>query len=570
MTWQRLEAGHIDPNITEGIFSAIADPLWMLARQWQVGEFRGEDAASPILVDAMVAAVPVADFWVDDGEGRHIIPRDDAPWPLETLVEHEPVAGGPAALRLRLEGGAALAHALRHAGASASTLTAFHDEYPFVDRLDRTLDPAGAAQLALLARRVADGAAVLAALDAAGGDATGLPPLRALDEPTRARLAAAIARWRAQQGLLFCEPPAGQPTAWDSARQEYSFGLGVNADGTIELVAPEYPGGTLDWFHFDVQQVADATTADQPTDAGAVRKHLTSLPTPLQFAGMPAPRWWEFEDRDVSFGDLAAGPDDLARSVLAAYAMVAGEDWLVVPCDLPAGSVARVQQLSVLDNYGDWTPIRSTAEADVSPDRPRVWRYFELSGDQSPRDGRAPLLFLPPVVHAVEQGRPLEHVDFRRDEMANLVWAIERLVESQAGRPVDRHAPRTPRDATPVDDRADELWRHQLATDVPDNWVPLVPVRINGAHAQIALRRGRLAGTGTRAKGCILEPEHAFVMHEEEVPSAGIQVQRRWQLGRGADGAVRLWVGRRKSPGGGAIRRTPLEFDTLTGWMPRA
>jgi hypothetical protein len=299
------------------------------------------------------------------------------------------------------------------------------------------------------------------------------------------------------------------------------------------------------------------------------RKALSSLATPLTFAGMPASRWWEFEDHDVDFGDLAGGPDDLARSVIAAYAMVAGEDWFVVPCTLPAGSLAQVKTLRVLDDFGQRTPISATAVGDQQAGS-RPWRFFELSADPGPGREEAPLLFLPPVLAAVEQSRPLESVVFRRDEMANLAWAIERRVESEYGRAVDREAGGPP--APAALDRVDgDDWRYQLSTDVPDHWVPLVPVRINGQTTQIALRRGRMAleGDDQPAKGRILEPEHPFVMHEEEIPVGGIRVTRRYQVTRGADGKVRAWVGRHKAPTGGPLRRTPLRFDSLTGWPRR-
>ena len=56
MTWFRLEGSSRDPELTEGLTACLADPLWTLARQLQVGEFHGEDAASPILVGAEVAS----------------------------------------------------------------------------------------------------------------------------------------------------------------------------------------------------------------------------------------------------------------------------------------------------------------------------------------------------------------------------------------------------------------------------------------------------------------------------------------------------------------------------------
>jgi len=569
MTWQRLEGGRIDPDLTEGISAVIADPLWLLARQWQVGEFRGEDAATPVLIEGSAVSAPITEYWVEQGGRRQSIPRGDDGWPLETLVEHEPIADGPAAARVTLEGGIELLRRLRGAGAPDAVLNDLRQAYAFSEEVDDELDPIGHARLSLLARRGLDARAVAAALAGVGGDAALLPELAGFDETTITRLADVIDEWYRQETSLFCDSERETLSAWSSHRLEYRFGLSPAVPGgTIELDAPEYPGGRLDWYHFDVRSAPNAADADEAV-AGLGRKSLASLATPLEFAGMPASRWWEFEDHDVDFGDLAGGPDDLARSVIATYAMVAGDDWFVVPCTLPSGSLAHVRTLRVLDDFGQWTELDATAARDrATGDQP--CKFFELTGDPGPARAEAPLLFLPPVVATVEQSRPLESVEFRRDEIANLAWAIERRVESQAGRPVDREAGRSTSAADSRDAVGDD-WRYRLSTDVPDHWVPLVPVRITGTSPQVVLRRGRIASDGDEhpAKGRILEPEHPFVMREEEIPVGGIRVSRRYQAARGADGKVNVWVGRHKAPSGGPMRRTPLRFDSLVGWTRR-
>src|SRR5437762_13201178 len=45
-TWMRLEAGTRTGSISTGLQARIYDPLWLLARQWLVGEFQGEDKVS--------------------------------------------------------------------------------------------------------------------------------------------------------------------------------------------------------------------------------------------------------------------------------------------------------------------------------------------------------------------------------------------------------------------------------------------------------------------------------------------------------------------------------------------
>jgi hypothetical protein len=572
MSWRRLEGANVDAEMTEGLSARIADPLWSLARQWQVGEFHGEDAASPILVSAEVDAIPLAG--VQAGPNRR--PAGQF-LPLEALVEAETVRRGPAAIRMRFESGEALLDRLRvlpDAGlAIDALLTAYRVDPALLESVD-DLDPVGAARLRFLARRTIDSGRIRADFDAAGRDANAMPVVQGLGGAPAATLAAAIEAWATAEDSLFHEVTDDSPV-WIDHRLEYRFGaLAVGEDDVVHLDAPEYPGGSLDWFHFDVATVTSQKgTTGGVTTGGVTHAAVEVLASPVRFAGQPASRFWEFEDGDVDFGDLAGGPEDLARSVIAAFAAVTGDDWLLVPVTLPVGTLARVQSVHVFDDFGGRHEIHSTAENDAAaaaagtgpPSRP--WRFFELHGDRSAEaaDHRAPMLFLPPVLDALETSLPVEAVEFRRDEMANLAWAIERRVESPWGRAVDRDsaiAPPSP--PTPG------VWDYTLMTTVPASWVPLVPVQRTGdLWPQIALRRGQIARTRgddaapTDPRSVLLHADEPFLLEEEEVPHGGVRVTRRYQMARDADGGVHVWVGRRKTPASGPMRRTPLRFDRL-------
>ena len=67
------------------------------------------------------------------------------------------------------------------------------------------------------------------------------------------------------------------------------------------------------------------------------------------------------------------------------------------------------------------------------------------------------------------------------------------------------------------------------------------------------------------ARATVLEPTVSpFFLREEEVPLEGVRVTRSWQLARWTDGAVHLWIGRRKRPGRGE-RSAGLHFDAIVG-----
>src|SRR5215213_6611971 len=79
----RLEADPDQTDLARGFTAAVADPAWLLGRQWQLGEHHGEDASSPVRVTyrARLSAV--------DPVGRQP-GYDPRTTPAEAIVESEP------------------------------------------------------------------------------------------------------------------------------------------------------------------------------------------------------------------------------------------------------------------------------------------------------------------------------------------------------------------------------------------------------------------------------------------------------------------------------------------------
>lgn len=85
---QRLVSASTSPDIAEALAARIADPLWIIARQWQMGEFEAENGGSPALVivtqqTLALSRMRLGGGWVDTPAAR----------PLESLFEAE-VGGG--------------------------------------------------------------------------------------------------------------------------------------------------------------------------------------------------------------------------------------------------------------------------------------------------------------------------------------------------------------------------------------------------------------------------------------------------------------------------------------------
>ena len=293
----------------------------------------------------------------------------------------------------------------------------------------------------------------------------------------------------------------------------------------------------------------------------------TAIPAPVSFRGMPAPRFWEFEDAQVDFGSVEAGPTDLVRMLLVEFALAYGNDWFVIPVDLDTGSVCRTRSLIITDTFGVRTLVPpSNDPAALASD----WRMFQLSqirGSQ-PVDPVSNLFFLPPSLVQDLESRPVEEVLFLRDEMANLAWGVERLVESAAEQPLNRFEAyleqERRRGQEPPAPPPPGTLRYRLTTEVPDYWVPLMPV---ATASGLRLRRGAVLKTdGTQgtieAQGRILESGHALSLFDEEVPREGVRVTRSYQFTRWTDGSSHLWIGRQKGVGRGE-GSSGLQFDSL-------
>ncbi|WP_431676398.1 hypothetical protein [Kitasatospora sp. KL5] len=67
-------------DLARGFAAEVADPAWLLGRQWQLGEHRGEDASSPVRVHYTCRQTPV-----ESPSGG-----DPVTTPAEAIVESEP------------------------------------------------------------------------------------------------------------------------------------------------------------------------------------------------------------------------------------------------------------------------------------------------------------------------------------------------------------------------------------------------------------------------------------------------------------------------------------------------
>ena len=93
-SWLRLEPRGRDAEMKTSLQARIYDPLWLLTRQWQLGEFQGEDNGSPVGARWVAEAAPVTRYHAGPIAPNTLVdaPHYDAGrMPLESLVEREAV-----------------------------------------------------------------------------------------------------------------------------------------------------------------------------------------------------------------------------------------------------------------------------------------------------------------------------------------------------------------------------------------------------------------------------------------------------------------------------------------------
>lgn len=566
ITWSRLEPLSVTTgDLQPGLQTLIGDPLWLMSRQWQFEELHGEDAGSPVRIDVGGEHSRCDRFHAGpfgSNPARDAVDATSMGTPLEVAVEAEAPVRLPE--RIRAEGGLHLLRLLRGAGLErlrAAVVARW--AFPAGDAGDAE----GTRRRRILAGRVPDAEAVLSEL-VAEKDGFTLGKI-AVEADDRAAVRDVVTAWRAWL-LGYLAQPVSRPS-WIPERLEYAFAVQAQLGGKrVVLRSDGYATGTVDWYSFDAASgpsLGDAATAE-PTQP--IRE--TVLPAPVRYPGMPADRLWAFEDARVWLGSLEAGPTDLARLALVEFALIYGTDWFVVPVDLPVGSVLHINRLRVRDTFGVEVEIRPAREA-----RKPGWTVFQLTradGVGLPSE----VFVLPPTVRHVLESAPLEEVALFRDEVANLVWAVERVVQGPSGERVDRG-----REASPVTlrqqipgDLGDARLVYRLMTPVPEHWNPMVPVASGPAGGQVVdlerrpLIRFRVDGSAEfmHPRGLLLraDPTAPVVsdrlrVAEEEVPRDGLVVTRSFQLARTEDGRTVLWIGRRKRVGRGE-GQSGLRFDT--------
>ncbi len=292
-TRRRLEPVHATADLARGLRAEVADPLWFLGRQWQLGEHQGEDGGSPVRVEYRATQVPIRPFDNDPLLDPRLVPA-------EAIVEGEPDDFWTVGRRI------SIGRAVEEAAAAAGRPLPADDPELRLARLPvpyDVLDDLGFDGRVLFRRR---------------------PTLELPDE------------WFPEL------PPRSPRDLWNSAELAYDANFRA---GPTTLTLRRHDGGSLDWWSVDA-------TAPMPTPATPPAA-VPVLPTRVQYPGAPNPRWWQLEESRTDIGAYAPDRGHFATLLLVELVSSHSGDWFTFPVVAQAGHVVTLHEVVVVDSFDE-------------------------------------------------------------------------------------------------------------------------------------------------------------------------------------------------------------------------
>ena len=306
--YNRLEPRARMEDFTRSLRAEIRDPMWMLTRQWQMGEFEAEDAGSAIDARLLTSQTHLDRVSLRGSPSRPYT----LDVPLETIVERESV---PFTQSLKVRIGQFFLK-LHTPSLRTKYQPRYRTAFPFPSGKEDDFcgQTDGLALYIATQARAFDGQRLLTSID--GGTLNMDAPIDGPDQATIAGYADQLSQWLKRQ---YAQPESAADNAWDPQRLTYDFTAGAPlADqGQLILDASRYHEGALDWFSFEVDPNGESIPIDNPGPVSPFEEPMSFFPVAASFKGMPNPRFWEMEDRQVNFGNLNAKTTDQLLLVFA-------------------------------------------------------------------------------------------------------------------------------------------------------------------------------------------------------------------------------------------------------------
>ena len=610
-SYKRLETRTRKENPDAALSFAVHDPLWMLTRQWQFGEFKGNDAGSAIWAKIKIEHAEITS--VGNNAKTVGFNQNDL---LEHQVERMNVQITNA---VRVESAYYLKKSIDFSPLSSKSraiVKHWQNKYPLEAFPDTTLDLSTSnktpreciteikkrknmhleSYLAAFGNRSFDGYKVYLLLKSKSvADAKILGMLSSEEQNKFSSICNSYIKWFTETYI----PVEASDNFWVDEKLGYELSVSVEGktDDSLskEYSMQDYHSGRLSWYSFDINGKAPQKAVNRPkiSNENSDQKYFTYMPVLAEFSGSPNKRLWAFEDMKVAMGNSELSAGSLANAVVLQYTTMYGNDWLITPMELKAGMVSAVKGIIVTDVFGSRYFINRPAgdESFKSTRYASKWEMFTVSKKDAyensdfTTDGH---LFFPPSLARNEESKPIEEIQFLRDEMANMVWAVEVKINDGCGQTLDGDSFAAVvsdeiESLTPKYGEAEETvadYSYLFQNSVPLNWIPFSPVKFEpgepNAIREIRLQRStmplfikdrfvairpctNLMRTGINENDKV--EKHKFI-NEEEILAVGTKVMLTHQRTRWFNGKTFNWLGAKKE-----ISRTQansgLSFDEL-------
>lgn len=594
-TWNRLEGRPRTENFDRALKAEIRDPLWMLSKQWQMGEFKGEDAASAILAKVHLKTTELTKYQTN----KEVVSSLDKNIPLEVKVEHQAIsfASGKQeiSLDLRLLMGRHWLRLLDKGGFLNNLKSDYLLKYEF-----KAPDPTNEddiqicahlevwQQFAAVTKRCIDGYKLY--LDLANKMDKVSTPVGS--ESIFDDLRNHFVQWFEK---LYFQPKMDKNPSWKPSYLEHQFACSAPLKKKEKvLIADEYYHGHMDWYNLDVHNEKESLRINEDEDIPSINSvenqfTLSFLPTPVTFPGMPNNRWWTLEDWKTNLGNINPSTTDINQLMLLDFSLNYANDWFIIPFTLPVGSIANIAGLMVTNVFGEKIWVEATGKG--KDENWNKWGMFNLNVRGNMDVPTDLSLLLLPTVPKVLEGKPLEEIFLFRDEIANMVWGVESKIplatgKSKAGREAGQELRNKYQQFVDLNAtipqaivKNDAKIKYQIVNTVPEEWIPFIPVHKQESKRQIQLQRATMPRIleGDEVIPAKIEPRTSilregldgegesntiYFLHQEEIRRAGIKVHKSFQRTRWLNGKVFTWVGFRKEVGRGE-GYSGLAFDQI-------
>ena len=596
----RLEPRTRSKDYQKALSFEVYDPLWMLSRQWQFGRFKAVDCGTPVMVKVKTEKHNIDTIQCPkDGKSVTEYSTDK---PMEYEVEKQNFDITP---YVRVESAMYFKKLLLASGVKKSDFAFLYKDYKLDNEIDEVkkndinslkIETNSALKefYGFYASRSFDGYKVYVFFKQ-------LKETEIEKYLTSYKLSNTAKTKIKNQLKIYIEwfknkflPCDNNTNYWSNEKLGYEVTI---KQGPRSYTAEDYDSGKLSWYSFDTDGVSLPKKKDDT-------KMLSYIPTPAKIPGAPASRLWEFEERSVNMGNCDNNFSSIAAAAIMQYITMFSNDWMIMPLESEMGTVLDVSGIVVKDSFGDRFYIdrnanqldeldrdatkkanNSSKEEYIYTDR---WNLFGSSYDNAYLNrnfATSTGLLFPPTVLRCEESKPLEEVQFLRDEMANMVWGIETTINNRCGGTMDgksvsdkvfsivdeANEPSTDlqNDDANVENKIDEKKAAEysllIQNRVPLNWIPFIPEQLEKQCRDIALRRGRmpiyygdsyqtvapstglLGGESLDYKRDENGNVKAMYINEEEVVGYGTKITKtaqrtRWFLGKSFN-----WIGNRQT-----------------------